>query len=298
MTVMKRRLISGLIFGAGLLLLQGCFTGAFYQPDQVRRETPADYNLQFEEVFFSSRDGTRLHGWFVPATGPAVGTVVYFHGNSGNLTYYLQQIYWLPASGFNLFTFDYRGYGRSEGKPTKCGVYEDSVAAMEFILTKPEIDHDNVFVFGQSLGGANAIAVTAKNDFPQIRAVAVEGTFYSYRWEARDMMMATTREKIGNVPCLALQLWPVSFFAVTDSYSPGEYIHQVSPIPVLLIQCLQDTIVSYRHGERLYEAAKDPKELWMINGCSHVEVFTEAQSGSGYRQKLVRFFKEHRRKSR
>ena len=294
---MKCRFISGLVLGASLLLFQGCFTGAFYYSNQVQIETPAHYHLRFEEVFFNSRDGTRLNGWFVPATGAAVGTVVHFHGNHGNQTYSFKQVHWLPAKGFNVFTFDYRGYGRSEGKPSKRGVYEDSVAAIEYILKKPGIDHDNVFVFGQSLGGANAIVAVAKNDFPQIRAIAVEGAFDSYRAEARERMEATTRENIGNVPCLSLQIWPVSFFAVTDSYSPGEYIHQISPIPVLLIHCLQDATVYYQHSERLYEAAKDPKQLWLINGCSHVGVFTEAQSDSSYRQKLVQFFMDHRKRA-
>jgi fermentation-respiration switch protein FrsA (DUF1100 family) len=292
--LMKCRLLSGFVFAASLLLFQSCFTGAFYHPDQVQVETPAHYHLRFEEVFFNSRDGTRLCGWFVPAIGTPVGTVIHFHGNYGNQTYSFKQVHWLPAKGFNVFTFDYRGYGRSEGKPSKRGVYEDSVSAIEYILNKPGIDDDNVFVFGQSLGGVNAIVAVAKNDFPQIRAIAVEGAFDSYRAEVRERMEATTREKIGNVPCLSLQIWPISFFVVTDSYSPGEYIHQISPIPVLLIHCLQDAVVYYQHSERLYEAARDPKQLWLINGCNHVEVFTEAQSDSSYRQKLVQFFMDHR----
>jgi len=297
MAAMNRRFLSGWFFGASLLLLQGCFTGAFYHPNQVQIETPAHYHLRFEEVFFHSRDGTRLHGWFVPAIGLPVGTVIHFHGSYGNQTYSFKQVHWLPAKGFNVFTFDYRGYGRSEGKPSKRGVYEDSVAAVEYILEKTGVDHNNVFIFGQSLGGANAIAAVAKNHSPQIRAIVVEGTFYSYRAQARDMMKATTREKIGNLPCLSLQIWPISFFAVTNSYSPGEDIHQVSPIPVLLIHCLQDSIVSYQHSERLYEAAKEPKQLWLIDGCSHVEVFTEAQSNPGYRQKLVQFLMDHRKEA-
>lgn len=292
---MNGRFISGLLLGASLLLFQGCFNSAFYYPDQVQIETPAHYHLQFEEVFFNSGDGTRLSGWFVPAKGEALGTVVHFHGNHGNQTYSFKQVHWLPAEGFNVFTFDYRGYGRSGGKPSKRGLYEDSVSAIRYILNKPGIDHGNVFIFGQSLGGANAIAAVAKNDFPQIRAVAVEGAFDSYRTEARERMEATTREKIGHVPCLSLQIWPVSFFAVTDAYSPGKYIQQISPIPVLLIHCLQDDTVYYQHSERLYEAAKDPRQLWLINGCSHVAVFTDAQSDSGYRQKLVQFFMDHRK---
>src|SRR3989339_1997527 len=294
MAAMNKSFLSGFILGASLLLLQGCFTSAFYHPDQDQIETPADYHLRFEEVFFNSKDGTRLYGWFVPAIGSPVGTVIHFHGSYGHQTYSFKQVHWLPAKGFNVFTFDYRGYGQSDGKPSKRGVYEDSVAAIEYILKKPRADHNNVFVFGQSLGGANAIAAVAKKDFPQIRAIAVEGTFYSYRAQAQDMMMASTREKIGNVPYLSLHIWPISFLTVTNSYSPMEYIHQVSPIPVMLIHCLRDSIVSYQHSERLYEAAKEPKQLWLINDCGHVEVFTEAQSDSGYRQKLVQFFMDYR----
>ncbi|MHB8773364.1 MAG: alpha/beta hydrolase [Syntrophales bacterium] len=295
MAAMNRFSLSRLLVGAGLFLLQGCFTGAFYHPDQVQIETPAHYHLRFEEVFFDSRDGTSLHGWFVPATGPPAGTVIHFHGNYGNQTYSFKQVHWLPAQGFNVFTFDYRGYGRSEGKPSKRGVYEDSVAAIEYIVKRPGIDRNNVFVFGQSLGGANAITAVAKNDFPQIRAIVVEGAFSSYRMQAQDAMTASTREKIGNVPCLSWQIWPISFLAVTDSYSPGECVHRVSPIPLLLIHCRPDSIVSYQHSVRLYEAAKEPKQLWLIDGCSHLNVFPAAQPDSGYRQKLVQFFMEHRR---
>jgi hypothetical protein len=78
----------------------------------------------------------------------------------------------------------------------------------------------------------------------------------------------------------------------------GEHIHQVSPIPVLLILCLQDSIVSYQHSGRLYEAAKEPKRLWLTDGCSHVAVFTDTQSDSGYGQKLVQFFMDYRKEVR
>ena len=110
-------------------------------------------------------------------------------------------------------------------------------------------------------------------------------------------MTASTLEKIGNIPFLSLQTGLAAFLAVTDTYSPGESIHQISPIPVLLIHCLQDGIVAFRHSERLHEAARAPKQLWLIDGCRHIEVFTEAQSDSGYRQRLVQFFRDHRQKA-
>jgi len=156
-----------------LLLLSGCFNSSFYKPNQTLYETPDQYNLRYEEVFFKSKDGTMLYGWFVPAVGDAVGTVIHFNGNFGNLTYYFKQIYWLPLQKFNVFTFDYRGYGQSGGIPSRRGIYKDSVAAIEYIMSKPDIDHGNVFVFGQSLGGVNAIVAIAKNDFPEIRAIAI-----------------------------------------------------------------------------------------------------------------------------
>jgi len=296
MNPVMRHFLWALILGAGLLL-PGCFNSAFYHPDRSPGKTPADYQLPFEEVFFNSGERPGLHGWFVPAIGSPAGTVVHFHGSYGNLSHAFRQVHWLPAEGFNVFAFDYRGYGRSKGTPSRCGVYEDSVAALEYVLKKPGIDPANVFVFGQSLGGANAIAAVAKKGFPQIRAIAVEGTFYSYRTQARDAMTAATREKIGNIPFLSLQTGLVSFLTVTDSYSPGDYIRQLSPIPVLLIHCRQDAIVSHPHSVRLYTAAKEPRQLWLIDGCRHIAVFTEDQSPSGYRQRLVQFFRDHRQKA-
>ena len=277
-----------------LTLLSGCFNSSFYKPNKTLYETPDQYSLRYEEVFFKSKDGTMLYGWFVPAIGDAVGTVIHFHGNFANLTYYFKQIYWLPSQNFNVFTFDYRGYGRSEGIPSRSGIYEDSVAAIEYIMSKPGIDHSNVFVFGQSLGGANAIVAMAKNDFSKIRAIAVEGAFYSYRKEAQDKMISSVRNKIGNVPCLSTQIWLISFLSVTNSHSPGEFIDQVSPIPVLLIHCTQDSIVSYHHSERLYEKANEPKYVWIIKGCKHLQIFTEKQFKYGYRQRLVQFFNNNR----
>jgi len=282
------------ICAIALLFTPGCLNNRFYQPNQTLYETPDQYNLHYEEVFFKSKDGTKLHAWFIPAVGDAVGTVIHFHGNFGNLTYYFNQIGWLPLNNFNVFTFDYRGYGQSEGAPSRRGIYEDAVSAIEYIMSKPTITPRNVYIFAQSLGGVNAIVAIAKNDFPEIRAIAIEGAFYSYRAEAQDMMGSAVQKKIGNIPFLSQQIRLISFFSVTNSYSPDEFIDQVSPIPILLIHCTQDSLVSYHHSERLYEKAKEPKDLWIINDCSHLQVFTDKKTGYRYRQKLVQFFNDHR----
>lgn len=267
---------------------------AFYHPNQTIYEAPDQYNLQYEEVFFQSKDSTRLHGWFIPAVEEAVGTVIHFHGNFGNITYYLKQIYWLPMKNFNVFTFDYRGYGRSEGTPSRSGIYADSVAAVEYIMSRSDIDSKNVFVFGQSLGGANAIVAIAKNNFPGIRALAVEGTFSSYRTEARDMMISNVQKVIGNGSCLSLQLWPIALLSVTNSKNAEDFIDQVSPIPILVIHCTNDSLVLYHHSERLYKKSKEPKQLWIVRGCNHLNVFTGNPSETEYRTKLTQFFNNYR----
>ena len=135
----------------------GCVSRMFYYPDKQIYETPSQ---PFEEIQFASADGTRLHGWWIPATIPVKGTVVYLHGNAANITGHYCQIEWLPASGYNVFLFDYRGYGKSEGQPSRRGVYADCVAAMDYAAKRA----DRLFASGQSLGGANAMAVLGRND--------------------------------------------------------------------------------------------------------------------------------------
>jgi len=101
------------------LSCQGCVGGLFYQPDRKIYDTPDRHGLKYEEVSFQSKDGTGLSGWFVPAVGKPKGTVIHFHGNAQNMTAHFGFVSWLPEQGFNLFVFDYRGYGKSAGKPDR-----------------------------------------------------------------------------------------------------------------------------------------------------------------------------------
>jgi alpha-beta hydrolase superfamily lysophospholipase len=97
-------------------LIAGCISSPFYQPDRVLYSTPPSVGLKYENAVFVSSDGTRLTGWFIPAAGyqnpkNAKGTVVHFHGNAQNMSAHWQFVTWLPQRGFNVFVFDYRGYG-------------------------------------------------------------------------------------------------------------------------------------------------------------------------------------------
>ena len=261
---------------------QGCVGRMFYQPDRKVYDTPDRHGLKYEEVSFLSGDGTRLSGWFIPAAGKPRGTVIHFHGNAQNMTAHFGFVSWLPSQGFNLFVFDYRGYGTSAGSPDRRGVHEDSLAALDYIATRPGIDGTRLLVLGQSLGGANAIAAVGSRPHHGIRAVAIESAFSSYRDIVRD--------KIADIPLLSLFRTPLSRLLIGNSFSPDAVIAAIAPTPLLIIHGTGDLVVPYAHGTRLFELARKPKQLWTIEGGGHTEAF--ADPGSEYRQRLTAFFND------
>lgn len=248
-----------------------CCWAQFYHPDYKEYQTPAKYGLKYESVSFKSKDKTKLHGWFVPALGQALGTVVHFHGNAQNLSSHFSFVKWLPKQGFNLFLFDYRGYGKSEGAPSRDGVHEDGIAALQYIKTRTDIEQDKLFVLGQSLGGAVAIASVAEAKVKGVRGVAVESTFDSYTAIAKD-----------KAPDILVSLF------VSGKHNPKSVVAELSPLPLLFIHGTADVVVPYARGKSLYDAAKKPKGLWRIDGGRHTQAFTFY--GSTYRPRLVEFF--------
>lgn len=261
---------------------QGCVGHMFYQPDRTIYDSPDRHGLKYEQVTFQSKDGTRLSGWFIPAVGKPKGTVIHFHGNAQNMTAHFGFVSWLPVQGFNLFVFDYRGYGKSAGSPERRGLYEDSLAALDYIAARPGIDHNRLLVLGQSLGGANAIAAVGSSPAGGIRAVAIESAFASYQGIVRD--------KIAAIPLLSVFRSPLSRLLIGNDFSPDTVIANIAPTPLLIIHGTSDTVVPYSHGKRLFELAREPKQFWTIEGADHTEAF--ADPGSEYCQRLVKFFDE------
>lgn len=253
----------------------GCANGLFYHPDNRLYQTPA---IPYEEVTFRSADGTLLTGWFVPALRlPALGTVIHFHGNAANISNHYGFVDWIPEAGFNLFTFDYRGYGDSGGHPDRQGVFEDSVAALRYVAARKEVDPDRLIAFGQSLGGANAVAAAAATPEVPLKGVVVDSSFYAYR--------SIARSKIGLIPVLGWFKGPLSRLAVTDAHSPGPVIGTLSPTPVLILHGTRDRVVPFEEGCMLFDAAAQPKEMWAIEGGRHTDALTTHKAL--YRQRLA-----------
>ena len=249
------------------LVAGGCVDGAFYHPDRVAYHTPVQLGLNVDDVTFYSRDHTQLHGWFIPARGGArgaVGTVIHCHGNGENITGWVKSVSWLPEAGFNVFMFDYRGYGESAGEPDHEGVFQDTVAAIRYAALRPDVNPDKLIVFGQSLGASLAIAAVGEKPVPHIQAVVADSTFSSYRQIVRDTMARMT--------VISWFRWPLSFLIASNSHSPDADVGQLPPATaLLLIHGTDDAVIPVDHSQELYKLAHEPKALWVIDGGYHCD---------------------------
>ena len=271
---MRRLLIAGMLSA----VLAGC-SSVFFYPYRPYIQTPERLGLAYEDVYFNAADGTRLHAWFLPAQGKAVGTILFLHGNAENISTHIMSVNWLPARGFNVFLLDYRGYGASEGEPTLEGVQDDVSSALRTLLARPDVNPDRIVVFGQSLGGTIAIYNVAHSPYRRhVRALVEESAFASYRQIAR--------EKLDNVWLTWLFQYPLSW-TISDRYSPSKAVAQVSPIPLLIIHGDKDFIVPVHNAKRLFDLAREPKQMWIVEGGGHIQAFQHEK----YRDRFVDYLK-------
>jgi hypothetical protein len=223
----------------GLVLLLYLAQGQIlYGPRRDVHATP----MAHEDVTFFAADGVQLAAWYVPAIENR-GTVLYCHGNGGNIGTY--DVSLLRSLGLNVLIFDYRGYGQSQGEPSEEGTYQDAEAAWRWLVEDRHVPPETIIVLGRSLGGAVA-ARTAARHTP--RALILESAF-------------TSLPDLGQH---LLPLMPVRWIA-RFQYNTLEAVAKVR-CPVLVIQSRGDEVVPFSHAERLYEAATGPKTLLEIHG--------------------------------
>jgi fermentation-respiration switch protein FrsA (DUF1100 family) len=230
-----------------LFLMQSRF---LYYPVREISCTPAELGLDFEDVTFTTTDGLKLNGWHIPALDSRF-TVLFCHGNGGNMMHRLDSINIFHNLGLNCLVFDYRGYGHSEGRPTEQGTYLDAAAAYRWLTEDKKIQPQDIIIFGRSLGGTIAAQLARNVD---AKALAIESTFTSYVDIGRKFYW----------------YMPVRLFA-RFSYDTIDYIKDVH-CPVMVIHSANDEIVPFEFGRRLYETANEPKEFIEIVG-SHNDGF-------------------------
>ncbi len=235
-----------------------------YIPSRILEANPSDIGLKYENVQLVTEDNVFLHGWFIPA-GKPIATLLFCHGNAGNISHRLDSIRIFHELDLNVFIFDYRGYGRSDGRPSENGTYLDAQAAYSYARSTS----DSVVIFGRSLGGAVAIDLASK--VSDATALMVESSFTS--------IVAIGKE---FYPFL-----PVSWM-VTIQYDSIKKIRHVN-CPVLVIHSPDDDIIPYHHGVELYEAAPGSKRFLEIGGDHNSGYIV---SGSTYTEGIRSFLSE------
>lgn len=216
-----------------------------YYP-QIGREiqtTPREYGLDYEALTLTTADGERLDAWFVPARGHAV--VLILHGNAGNISHRMDSIAMFNRLGYGVLIFDYRGYGRSSGKPSEEGLYQDAQTAWDHLIQQRGIAPAHIVLFGESLGGAVAAWLSARERPGALVLSSV----------------------LTSAPELGADLYPwlPAKWLVRMRYDTRNMLAQIT-CPVLIAHSPDDEIIPFRHGQRLFIAARAPKVFLPLAG--------------------------------
>ena len=245
--------------------------GMIFFPYRPIEAEPSDIPLDFEDVRLQTEDGVEIHGWWIPSDG-AEATVLMFHGNAGNISHRLQRISFFHDLGVDTLIIDYRGYGRSQGRPSEKGLYRDATAAYRHLTEVRRIDPSRIVIFGKSLGGAVATDLAVRE---KAGGLVLESTFTSIRDMAR----------------LLIPILPVHLLVRTrlDSLSKIPRLE----VPLLVIHGDRDEIVPFEQGKRIFEAATSETEFLSIPGAGHNDVLD--RGGDPYREAFRTFFDRLRR---
>jgi len=223
----------------------------FFPVRQVN-QTPRELGLDFEWRRFLSYDGHLLSGWWIPHPKP-LATVLFFHGNAGNIGDRIQFLQYLHEAGFSVFVFDYRGYGESEGRPTEEGILMDGDAAYEELTHQIGVKPEDIVFFGRSLGGV--IAAHAARGRP-IRRLILEGTFPSAGVMA-EQMFAPMR---------------VPGFLISVRLDTVSHL-KLRRCPLLVIHGTHDEVIPFHMGQKLFELADPPKSFFAVDRGGHNDCY-------------------------
>ena len=246
---MEKRLIKNiLLLLLGLTLLNSCMylqqPSMIFFPHATLGQTPAEWGLAYEDVFLDTENGVRLHGWYIPHHG-SKQALLFFHGNAGNISHRGASVEIFHRLGLNVFIFDYRGYGKSQGKPEENGLYKDARAAWRYLTDERGFDQEDIILFGRSLGGAVAADLAAEI---QPGGLILESTFSS----ARDVANAI-------LPVLSRLIF------LRYDFDTAAHVRRVA-CPVLVLHSPDDDIIPFRLGEKVFQAANEPKSFVKMRG--------------------------------
>ena len=236
-----------------------------YIPAATITLTPKNIGLSYEDLYFKTEDRESLNGWFVAAKDAKI-TLLYFTGRGGNLSDTLPHIKFFNSMGVNVFSFDYRGFGNSSGKPNEQGLYRDGRAAFDYLLTRKDINKDKIIVYGKSLGGPVAADLCLNR---KLAALILEGSFPSLKTYVGDMG--------GFLPTELL---------VSEKFNTIAKVKKIH-IPKLIVHGMDDDVIPFPEGRLIFNNAALPKEFLPYDGGHDDEVFVTSDD---YKNRLNKFF--------
>ena len=241
---------------------------SLYFPMEEIEIVPSAIGLAYEDVYFETEDGVKINAWFV--TDPLKDskyTLLFSHGNGGNISHRVEKIGMLSKLGLDVFIFDYRGYGRSSGRPSEKGFYRDVEAAYNYLVSEKNIQPERIIVYGESLGGSVAIDLASRK---KVRALITESAFSS----TVDMAKA---------------LYPrLPAFLISTKFDAVSRVKDLS-IPKLIIHSKNDDIVPFAQSVKLFKAAPEPKKHLVLVG-SHNSCYVDSKEA--YVKGMQEFLKD------
>ena len=245
-----------LAVAAGMLIvvvfLRVVENGLIYFPPRYPVGFPPPQSLQdeVEDVWLLTADGVKINA-FYHHNPSAKQVLLWFHGNAENIGYGLPQLRALATIGVNILAVDYRGYGKSEGKPDEKGVYQDADAAYEYLIQQRHFQPEDIFIYGHSLGGAVAVNLASRRP---CGGLIIQSSFTNARAMARRMLMI-----------------PLIEYAVISRFDSLQSIRHVHA-PILIVHGTRDEVVPFKMGQLLFAAAPEPKRFYPIENAGHNDV--------------------------
>lgn len=265
--------ISSIVISASLALLTSLTSGCmqlFYYPTHDQYVDLKKHNVPHQDLFLKTEDNRRLHAWFISLRSdnqPRQGIIVQFHGNGENMTSHFLSLMWLVERGYDLLTFDYRGYGSSDGEPSPAGLRIDGRTAIEYASSQLR-DGEQFILYGQSLGGAvllDTLTSDAKFVIPKVNHIVLEATFLSYQSVARAVL---------NKSWLTWSFQPLAYALVTDRFSARERLKILDQTPKFVLHGDRDRVVPFSEGEKLFEALSGSKRFLKAQDADHLQAAT------------------------
>jgi pimeloyl-ACP methyl ester carboxylesterase len=228
-------------------VIRSLLNSLLYFPSRAIIETPASAGLDHRELRLDTDDGEQLHGWWIETGTESLGHLLLCHGNAGNVGDRVLHATLLTAAGFDVLLFDYRGYGRSSGRPSEEGTYRDARAALTCLLEQPGVDPTRVFYLGESLGGAVALDLALERP-------------------PAGLVLLSAFTGVRELGALHYPFLPAAL--IPDAYPALRRARELRA-PLLVLHGDRDDIVPLSHGKALFEAASEPRHMHVFPGVGH-----------------------------